>query len=487
MSEVAVPPTGGSARRIARNAALRSVAEIIGKVATFVMFVAVARKLGPTGFGDLTFALALAGQLLVIFGFGVDTVVAREAARNPGLLGGLMANALVLKAVAMVPALLVTAAVVQIGSYSTDVRLATYLIFVSVAVDTLENAWNAAFQARERLEFVSAIVVFQRVVTGGVVVAVLAVGAGVVSISGVFLVVSVATILLAMWLLRFVASPRWSVERERLVPLFRAGLPIGIVILLFTLLLRVDTVLLSLLADNREVGIYGAAFRLFEATMFLSWSFSGAIFPWLSRKHVESHAELARGYEAGLVVMLSLLTPIGVAYALLAEPIVHLLYGTRYDAAILPLRLLGVVVVAYGVNSFTSSALAAHDRPGLMHRTLALVAAQNIAMNAALIPPYGATGAAVSAAVSGLLLGVLSIGQAAVALKNVRLSRVAAGPAAGAAAMACAILAVHESLVGGLVLGGVVYVAVALLVERALFREEISTLVASFRVRAKNA
>jgi O-antigen/teichoic acid export membrane protein len=122
-----------------------------------------------------------------------------------------------------------------------------------------------------------------------------------------------------------------------------------------------------------------------------------------------------------------------------------------------------------------------------MHKTLGIVALQNIAMNVALIPSYGATGAAVSAAVSGLLLGALSIRQATLALRHVRIVRVFAGPAAGAAAMACAIFAVKGSLFAELAVGGVAYAVIALIVERVVFPEEVAMIFASFRIRAKNA
>lgn len=480
------PQPGGSARRVARNAAVRSVGEIIGKVATVAVFVAIARKLGPTGFGDITFALALTGQLLVVSQFGTDQVLVREVAREPGLLGSFMGNVLALKIIAAVPALLITAAVMEFGNYSNDARLATYLIALSVAIDTLENTWNAAFQAHERLEFVSALVVLQRLVTGGLVLGVLAAGAGIVPVSGMFLVGSVATILLAMRLLRFVVLPTWSVQRSRLLPLLRAGIPIGLLLLFLTLLLRVDMVLLSFLSGNHEVGIYGAAYRLFESTMFLSWSFGGAIFPWLSRKQVESRAELARGYEIGLAVMLYLLTPIGLGFTLLARQIIHLFYGTTYNAAITPLRLLGIVVISFGINAYTSSALTAHDRPGLMHRLVLFTLVQNIGMNVALIPPYGATGAALAAAVSGLLLGTLSIWQAARALGRIRLTRIFLGPAVGAAVMAPAVVLVHNSLVAGILLGGTAYLAGLLLVERMFFPDEFARLLTFARIRRKN-
>ena len=288
------------------------------------------------GFGDITFALALTGQLLVIASFGMDVVVSREAIRKPSLLGSLMSDSLLIKLILTVPALVVAATVVQLGDYSSGARIAVYLIGISTVLDTLENAWNAAFQAYERLELVSYVIVFQRLVNGGLVVAVLVAGGGVVAVSSTFVLVSVATLLLAMRLLRLVTSPRWGVDRSRLLPLLRVGFAVGLAILLLIVLLRVDMVMLSLISGNEEVGIYGAAFRIFESTMFLTSAFTSAIFPWFSRKHVEDSSVVSRGYEIGLLVMLSILTPIGVACTVLAAPIVHTLYGTRYDESIAP-------------------------------------------------------------------------------------------------------------------------------------------------------
>jgi O-antigen/teichoic acid export membrane protein len=221
--------------------------------------------------------------------------------------------------------------------------------------------------------------------------------------------------------------------------------------------------------------------------MFLSWAFQSAIFPWFSRKHLESRAQVARGYEVGLVVMVSLLTPIGVACVLMAEPIIHLLYGARYDASITPLRLLGAVVIAFGVNTLTSSTLAANDRPRLMHSILGVTVVQNLVMNLLLIPPYGATGAALTAAVSGLLLGVLSIRQATKALGRIRLTRVFLGPVLGAAAMSLAIVLVWGSLLGGILLGGAAYFTTLLLIERRFYPDDFSRLLASVRLRTKSA
>ena len=76
----------------------------------------------------------------------------------------------------------------------------------------------------------------------------------------------------------------------------------GLVTMVFTVLLRLDQVLLSFLSggDNSEVGFYGAAFRLVEATMFISWSFAAAFLPWVARREREETQRLADGYELAL-------------------------------------------------------------------------------------------------------------------------------------------------------------------------------------------
>lgn len=468
-----------SARRIARNVALRSVGDIVAKLASLVFFVTVARKLGATGFGNFSFALALTGALILASGFGTDTLLTREVARDYDRLPGYLANVVAVKALTSVGALGVAFAVANIGDYSHDTRAAVYLIGAAVAIENLGRTWQAAFQAYERLEFISLSLVVQRVVTAAAAVVVLQLHHGLVAVSLVYLLGSVIGLAVASWSLRrFIVVPRWEFQAARFLPILKAGVPIGLVGLLFSILLRTEPVLLSFLkhAQNTEVGIYSAAFRILEATMFLSWAFGAAMLPWLARSSAAKDARLVRGYEVGLKAIVSILMPVGVALVLLAQPIVDVLYGDKYDASVLPLRILGALTVLYGVNYFTGVTLTAHDRPGLFSRLFAVVIVVDLACNAVLIPPYGAAGAAVSAAVAGALLAVLSLRQVRAAIGPVRIVRTFAGSLAGGAAMAAVVLTSGASLVPALVLGGAVYLAAQIAFERLAYREDLSLL-----------
>ena len=470
-----------SARRIARNLSFRLAGEMVAKVASLLFFVAAARKLGTEGYGDLTFALALTGSLLVVSGLGTDGLTAREVSRSPKRLDEYFANVVTLKLLTSVVAIAAAGAIAYFGDYSTNTTAAVVVLGVGVAIENLGRTWAAAFQAYERMEFISIGLTVQRFATAGAAIAVLYSGHdNVLAVALVYLGGSLLGLGFLIWSLpRFLVAPHWRLDWHKLAPLARAGIPIGLAGLLFTLLLRLDTILLSFLksGDNTQVGIYGAAFRLVEATMSLSWALGAAMLPWLARRSAAGDSQLARGYELGLKAVAALLVPVALALSLLAEPIVEHLYGDAYDASVTPLRILGPLAIFYAVNYLTAVALTAHDRPGLFTRLFGVVTVVNLGLNFALIPPYGATGAAISAVGSGLVLALMSLRQVHRALGAISLWRAFGASLAGGAAGAAVVYALDFVLVPSLLLGGIAYVLVFAAFERLVFPGDFRFLV----------
>src|SRR5688572_2511981 len=73
--------------RAAKNVGVRALAEIVGKLATLILFGVMARELGETRFGIFIFALAYLGIVITPVGLGMDPyllrVVAADRARAP--------------------------------------------------------------------------------------------------------------------------------------------------------------------------------------------------------------------------------------------------------------------------------------------------------------------------------------------------------------------------------------------------------------------
>jgi O-antigen/teichoic acid export membrane protein len=476
----------GASGRIARNTLLRAAGEVVAKAASLLLFVVMARELGREGFGAFMFALGLTGALLLLSGFGSEELTAREVARDHRRAGPFLANIAAIKVVSALALLGVAAGLVQLGDYSRDTRLAVYLVGLGVALEVMAKTWHAVFQAYERLWLISLSVIVQRTLTAIAGIAVLAAGGGVVAVSVVFAAGALAGLVVAQLSLRLLGVRPTALEPRRWAGLVRAGIPIGLAGLLFVLLLRLDVTLLSFLAGEATVGLYAAAFRLVEGTQFLAWSLSGAMLPWLARAEaVEGPNGLARGLELGLKAMTGMLVPIGIAFVVFADPIVDLLYGPAYADSVLPLRLLGAMSALYGVQTLIATSFIARDAPLSFARLVGVAVVVNLVANIALIPSYGADGAAAAALVSSGLLAVLSIILARRRLGRVRLTRFIGGPITAGAAMALAALTLPGPVLLRAVLASFVYFVAFAVLELAAFRDDAEAVLGALPVAVR--
>ena len=460
-------------KRIATATLIRAVGEIVAKTASVALFIAIARELGQAGFGDFIFGLSLSSLLFTAAGFGTEELIARDVARDREQIHHLYGNVIAVKSLTLLALLAVMAVIVSAGGYSATTHTAVMLIALGVAFEVLGKTFHAIFQAHERMQYIAGSLIIQRTAVAAAGIAVLLSGGGLVEVSIVFCLGGLLGLLSSLlWMYRFVVRPKIDVDRSRWVALMRAGLPLGIAVTLYYALLKLDATLLSFLkgGDNREVGQYGAAYRLIEATMFVSWAFGGAVMPWLSRHGAGASMPLSRGYELGLKALVAMLLPIAAFFAVYAEPLIELLYGGGYADAVMPLRLLAGMTVLFGINTFLAILMIARDAPGEFARAAAVVIVQNVVFNFILIPPLGAEGAALNAIVSGALLAGWTLRRARELFGAISLTRVITAPLLAGAAMAAFALITGAALnvvtVGAAV---AVYLVALLVLERVLF------------------
>lgn len=458
--------------RVATNTIVRAAGEAVAKLGSLAFYIVLARQLGVDDYGTFVFVLALTATLLIGAGFGTDELIAREVARDRSGAGRYLSDVLAVKTITSLLLLALAMAVVFVGGYSADARIATLLVGLGVMCEVMGKSWHAIFQAYERLGLVSAALIIQRALTAFVGIAVLLAGGGLVAASAVYFGGALVGLLASeRFYRRYTRSHRPRPSRSGGWLLLRRGLPIGIAGLLFVVLVKVDVLMLSFLTDHHEVAMYAAALRLIEGTQFIPWSFDAAMLPWLARR--EPGPSLARGYMLGLKLQASLLLPAGLLTACFAAPIIQLLYGDEYDAAALPLTLLGVTVATYGLQTLSATLLIARDAPGTFGRIAGFVAVTNIAANAVAIPLWGADGAAGVALGSGVLMVVLAIPQAAKHAGGLNYRRAFTGPLLASVVLVAVALALPLPAIPAGFLALVAYAAVLAAIELGLHRDDV--------------
>ena len=457
----------GAARAVARNTTVQVVADTAGKLISLAFYVVLGRELGPDGFGVFAFGLSLALLVITPAGFGIDTIVAREIARDREAMHRLVWNALAMKAVFGALAVGLTVVIGVLAGHGRSAVIVVAILAVSAFIELMAKTLYSVFLGLEDMRPPSAALLIQRTASALGGIGALLAGAGVVTVAALYLG---GVVVAFAWTARRVAArahPRRWFNATSARSLLLTSMPSGINVLLSTVLFRVDTLILALFKGTAAVGLYGAAYRLLESTLVLSYAVAVAMLPTLSRLSRASVPSVAEAYAGGAKVIATTLTPIGCTFALFAEPLIETIYGAEYAPAATALRLLGGAATLYGFSHLALYVLIAQGRQRTIPWITAGVVLLNVALNLTLIPRFSIDAAAFATSASELVLAVLMTGAALRVTGRVPARRVLAGPLAGAAAMAATALVAGTTL-AALALALLAYVVTVFLVERWL-------------------
>jgi O-antigen/teichoic acid export membrane protein len=182
----------------------------------------------------------------------------------------------------------------------------------------------------------------------------------------------------------------------------------GIAGLLGTVWQRVDTIMLSLLTNMTQVGLYTPAVNYVGIGDMAVLALTGAFFPIVSRMVHErrvSKKELAKylGYfaVAGLVI-------VAVTYAFGGELMI-LAFGPKYAESIV---FINILIIGFAVNLVTiptSLLLDATNNQKVHVLNATYLTGVNVGLNLVLIPAMGALGAAYATTISQSLGAALGI------------------------------------------------------------------------------
>lgn len=224
-----------------------------------------------------------------------------------------------------------------------------------------------------------------------------------------FAVGSVMACLVAAWprtRLRVVA-PAWPSPSTALA-MMRVGVGGAMTDVVTLLHQRVDVVLLGALAPLASTGAYVVAYQTAEPLWALLSA--GAVAALTTVPAGDGGARQPSAATAALIRETALLAGLLVlAGALVLPRIVPLVYGRAYQEATLPLLLLLPGIAAFSVGRVAGAHLVRNALLGRNARLAAMAFAANVAANLALIPPFGAVGAALASLGSYSLYAVLAL------------------------------------------------------------------------------
>jgi O-antigen/teichoic acid export membrane protein len=371
------------------------VGRALSVVLNFLGWAFMARALGPDDFGIVQFGIAVMFYVSFVTDLGLTTLGTRDVAASsrPGqLVRAIMGLRLLLAVIATIIAVVVALAAPVPAQIADDVRMVALILSSTIAAGAINGLWLLRAQGR------ASAIALQDIASAFVLVA----GAVLLVRPTDSVALAAATFAAAQWLaallsLRSVGG--WLTLQPTLIDaraILRRALPLGVAALAVNVYYTADSVLLGILRDSTEVGLYGAAYRLVTPWLMLA-SVAGLLaMPTLARLVEHGSADVEptlRGLSRGL---LALGIPVAAATSVAAGEVLNIVFGPAYAGAALPLALLiWTSVTVYANAPFGFLLLARHEDRRYMWIAVA-GAVVNLSLNAVLIPTIGMAGAAIA-------------------------------------------------------------------------------------------
>jgi stage V sporulation protein B len=164
---------------------------------------------------------------------------------------------------------------------------------------------------------------------------------------------------------------------------------------------RVDQILVALIASEATLGIYATAVNGFEILLYPAGAAATVILPLAARAYPEQRAERVLGAFRSVAL---LTVAGGILAAALGPPLIPLVFGDAFDPSVEPFLWLLPGALGFVALAIFSNALVASAAPGRSSAGPLVSLVLSVLLDFALIPPFGAHGAA-GAAMAGLLVG----------------------------------------------------------------------------------
>ncbi len=332
------PEAGG---RVVRGGLIRGVGYGVGTALGLATAVLLLRHLGVDDFGRFATVTAVLGIVAGVTDAGLTAVGSRElsVARTAAERASLLNNLLLLRVIGASLGVVAAILFMVLAGYDGTMVAGTALGGVGVVLISAQSMLTVPIWVGLRIVSLTALEVLRSLLTlVGVAVLVL-IGAGLLPFFGVQVAVAVVLIPVTLLLARVGVRFARGVRRPVVVWLLRETLPLAVAFAMSVIYFRVLVVLVSLLSNETETGLFGTSFRIFEMLLALPALILSVALPLLSVAGDEDEARLRRGLQSMTEAALLIAALLVVVIAILADPGIRLVGGDEYAGAASVLRI----------------------------------------------------------------------------------------------------------------------------------------------------
>ena len=362
--------------------------QIVSAAGSLLLLIVTSRALGASGRGVLSFLLLWPTLGAYFLALGIPAANLRSAAKNPGLTPRLVHQTVLVTSAT--GGLLALWAIVGLPSWMAG-PLTPELVWIAIACTVAMSIFNGWTWIQMGLgDFILPSVLKGAFPALASLVVLIAWKADLgLSVSGASLAylasVLTVTVVAGVRLMMKYGRPRFSAS------VLRSSLRYGTVyqgaLLAQLVTYRADQWVLGVTRSSASLGMYSVAVSLSEIATYVSLAQGMIQFRSASRDEVMVSSHLIRRTVLGALI--------GIVFVAASVPLIPLVFGSEYQAAIVLTLLLLPGTIGLALFRVCGNDLAGRGRPGLVSVVAVVQAPMMVAAYIVLIPSLGTTAAAV--------------------------------------------------------------------------------------------
>lgn len=363
----------------------------------------VARYLQPERYGLLSSVTAFIALFVPLSNFGLNSIILKRAtSSDKNDKKYLLPGTFVIKLIGSIVAT-VLAIIVSLGIGHSKLMFILVLIALTGYLSQTTESIDYLYQARHKPEQIVIRRLIAFTISSAFRIWAVLTSKSLVIIAITYALELVITGLLLMPLLVKEKSFKniWSVPRKYIKDLMTDAYPIVLASIGMAMYMKIDKVIMPFLSTEHELGIYSAATRLSELWIFIPYSISIVVSPFISKAQNDEKEWLfyKRIQQSQLLINLINIS-LGIGVSILAPIVIKLIFGDSYLEAVLPLQIHIWSLVFFSMTYLQNIWQVNRGLQKLQISRTIITAIINIALNFILVPRYGAVGAAIATVLS---------------------------------------------------------------------------------------
>lgn len=398
---------------LAKKVADNTLAQIIGKLlSTMIGLLSLAiitRYLGADGFGKYTTIITFLSFFAVFADFGLTLITVQLISDKKRDEKKILNNLFAFRFVSIILLLFIAPLISFLFPYEADIRIGMLIALASFIFPALNQIIIALLQKRLCMHKDAISENIGRIVLLIIVIIIKKLNFG---LNGILLATSIAAGF--NFLSHYIYSLKYAkIKFEWDFSLWKEIIlkswPLALTIVLNLIYLKADTLILSIFKTSKEVGLYGATYKIIDVLTTIPFMFAGIILPiitvaWLENKKKYFKSVLQKSLDFMFIVFIPLI--IGTQF--IAKEIMLLIAGPEFSQSGQILKILIFSLAAIFIGTMFSHAVIALDKQKRMIGFYIFTSISSLIAYLYFVPKFSYYGAAAVTIYSEILIATFS-------------------------------------------------------------------------------